>query len=121
MLQEDIADLDARLDSAYETAVTASLEEYDTQARAYEDRINMTLDGFETDLDHAFETLATERLTSLENQLDNAREQFDERRKHRQETEQYRRQQRRLLIVFATLGALVVALLTYILPTSWPT
>jgi len=115
-LVDEIETLSTRLDTTYETAVADTLETYQRELdQAYGSHVETVCTELRTDLDHAYETLATERLTTLQNRLDSARNQYDKRRKHRQQTAQYRRQRRLLIAALLVLGLAVVALAAYII------
>ncbi|MBX0305686.1 exodeoxyribonuclease VII large subunit [Haloarcula salinisoli] len=115
-LVDELQTLSTRLDTTYETAVIDKLETYQRELdRAYESHVETACTELRTDLDHAYETFATERLTTLQNRLDSARDQYDERRQHRQQTAQYRRQRRLLIAALLVLGLAVAALAAYII------
>ena len=115
-LVDDLETLSERLETTYETAVGESIETYQRELDlAYESHVETTCTELQTDLDHAYETLAAERLTTLQNRLNSAREQYDKRREHRQQTPKYRRQRRLLIASLLVLGLAVVALAAYIL------
>ncbi|MBX0288734.1 exodeoxyribonuclease VII large subunit [Halomicroarcula sp. F28] len=115
-LVDEMETLSTRLDATYETTVADTLETYQRDLdQAYDSHVETVCTELRTDLDHAYETLATERLTTLQNRLDSASDQYDERRKHRQQTAQYRRQRRLLIAALLVLGLAVAALAAYII------
>lgn len=114
-LVEELETLSVRLETTYRNAVRDGVETYQRDLnQAYAAHVETACTELRTDLDHAYETLATERLTTLQNRLDSARDQYDQRRKYRQQTAQHRRQRRLLIAALLVLGLAVVALVAYI-------
>lgn len=76
------------------------------------------LETYQEDLDYAFETVARERLTSLQNRLDHAHEQRKQEIAHEQETAEtvqaYEASRRRQRIAITILVALLLLTLAYI-------
>jgi len=117
-LIEELDELDSRLDSAYKKRVQSALEtKGERLQRAYDQHVESELTRLSSGLEHAFETHAREELTSLENRLDSAHEKHAQEVAHKEETEQYRRQRRRLVIALVVLGLLVIGLAVFILLT----
>ena len=117
-LEADTDALERRLDTASTKAITTTLDDYERRLdHTYESHVETIYATLVTDLTYAYEARIRERLSSLDSQLTNARETYDQQREHRKETEQHRRQRRRLLIGLALLGLLVVALVAYIILT----
>ena len=78
-----------------------------------------TISDLATNVDHAFETVAAERLTSLEHELTHALESFEQQQSHEEEKQAvataYERSQRQQQIAILLLTLLVLGLLGYIL------
>ncbi|EMA23302.1 exodeoxyribonuclease VII large subunit [Haloarcula amylolytica] len=115
-LDAELDTLEERLNTAYTATVETTLETMDDRlTHAYRRTAESDLSSFEGELDRAYDTHVRDVLTDLENRLEQARTQYDQERKRKQEATAYRRQRRRLLLVLLALGLLVVALLLYIL------
>ncbi|MCJ0618188.1 exodeoxyribonuclease VII large subunit [Haloarcula hispanica] len=115
-LDAELDTLEDRLNTAYTATVETTLETMDDRlTHAYRRTAESDLSSFEAELDRAYDTHVRDALTDLENRLEQARTQYDQERKRKQEATAYRRQRRRLLLVLLALGLLVVALLLYIL------
>ncbi|MUV50736.1 exodeoxyribonuclease VII large subunit [Haloarcula sp. CBA1122] len=115
-LDAELDTLEERLNTAYTATVETTLETMDDRlTHAYRRTAESDLSSFEGELDRAYDTHVRDALTDLENRLEQARTQYDQERKRKQEATAYRRQRRRLLLVLLALGLLVVALLLYIL------
>ncbi|WP_336358937.1 exodeoxyribonuclease VII large subunit [Haloarcula sp. CGMCC 1.6347] len=115
-LDAELDTLEERLNTAYTATVETTLETMDNRlTHAYRRTAESDLSSFEGELDRAYDTHVRDVLTDLENRLEQARTQYDQERKRKQEATAYRRQRRRLLLVLLALGLLVVALLLYIL------
>lgn len=86
---------------------------------AYRDHAASALERRTTDLEHAHDALARERLTALARRLDHAHERLEQRKDHEREraatVEAHERTRRRLLIAVAVLLVLVLGLLAYVL------
>lgn len=115
-LEADIDALERRLDTASTKTITTTLDDYERRLdHAYESHVETIYAKLVTDFTYAYEARIRERLSTLDSQLTSARETYDQQREHRKETEQHRRQRRRLIIGLVVLGLVVLALLAYII------
>jgi exodeoxyribonuclease VII large subunit len=116
VVRATLTSLESDLTHAFESHKTTSVATLQADLdRAYASRVRSEYSGLQSGLDQAYEQLVTERLTTLQNRLDSARDQYDERREHRQQTDAYQRQRRLLIAALLVLGLAVVGLAAYIL------
>lgn len=119
-LDDSISGLEKRLDGAYQRFTARNFDELDQAVSdAFAEHVAATLDRFQTDLDHSFETTATERVLALDSRLDHAYDSYQQRARFEEEksevVEQYTRSRRRRQAVIVALLVLIVLLVVYVI------